>query len=78
MVWPDNVRAWLFLAGIRTRWAYGPSGRPLGFRWEAIYPLMDRQLKDDDESWYELRHHLEVMEAAALAAYAEFYPPPKR
>lgn len=77
MVWPDNVRAWLFLAHIGTRWAYGPSGRPVGFRWEALYPLMDRQCPDA-ESWAELRHHLEVMETAALAAYAEFYPPPKR
>ncbi|WP_255577642.1 MULTISPECIES: DUF1799 domain-containing protein [unclassified Acidovorax] len=76
-VWPENERAWLFYCGIGSRWAYGPSGRPLGFRWEALYPLLDREAPDP-EDWEDLRYQLEVMEAAALAAYTEFFPPPKR
>ena len=76
MVWPDNERAWHFFARIGTRWMYGPSGSPVGYRWEAIYPLMDREAPERDD-WEELRFQLEVMEAAALAAHAEFFPPPK-
>lgn len=76
-MWHDNERAWHFFTGVGTRWLYGPTGRPLGFRWEAIYPLLDREAPDPTE-WDELRYQLEVMESAALAAHAEFYPPPRR
>jgi ribosomal protein S18 acetylase RimI-like enzyme len=72
-VWPDNERAWHFFRSIGSRWVYGPSGRPIGFRWEAIYPLMDRAAPTSDE-WDELRLQLEIMERAALDAHAEFYP----
>ena len=70
-VWPDNERAWLFFLSIGSRWLYGPSGQPIGFRWEALYPLMDRAAPDPEE-WDALRSQLEVMERAALDAHAEF------
>lgn len=75
-VWPDNELAWRFYASIGSRWLYGPNGRPIGFRWEALYPLMDRAAPTTEE-WDELRAKLEVMERAALDAHTEFYPPKK-
>ena len=38
---------------------------PVGLRWEAIYPLMDRLALEPD-AWDDLRNDLEVMECAAL------------
>lgn len=40
---------------------------PVGLRWEAIYPLMDR-MQLDASGWDDLREDLEVMESAALKA----------
>jgi len=67
-VWPDNWPAvQFFQQRVGTRWAYAASGAPTGLRWEAIYPLMDRQGLQP-EQWQALLHDLEVMEDAALAA----------
>lgn len=65
-VWPENWPAFAMFARLGTRWAHGMSG-PVGLRWEAIYPLMDR-MSLMPEAWDELLADLEVMEAAALAA----------
>lgn len=75
-VWPDNERAWHFFMRLGTRWSYGPTGRPMGLRWEAVYPLIDRAAPTTEE-WDELLCALEVMERAAIEAHAEFYPPKK-
>lgn len=64
-VWPSNRRAFDFFRGVGTRWYAGPAG-PIGLRWEAIYPLMDRMGLAAEE-WDALRADLEVMERAALA-----------
>lgn len=64
-VWPENQRAAALLARLGTRWAYGPSGAA-GFRWEAIYPLMDR-LGLAPRDWDELLLDLEVMEGVVLS-----------
>ena len=53
-----------FFARLRTRWQHGMAG-PVGLRWEAIYPLMDRLALEPD-AWDDLRNDLEVMECAAL------------
>jgi len=47
-------------------------GVPLGVRWEAIYPLMDR--KATGEAWDELHEYMMVIEAEALATLREFAP----
>ena len=44
---------------------HGMSG-PVGLRYEAIYPLMDR-MNLSTEEWDDLLADLEVMERAALA-----------
>ena len=40
-------------------------GGPTGLRYEAIYPLLDRDAQDT-EDWQELFHDLQVLEGAAL------------
>jgi len=58
---------------IGTRWVYpAMGGVPLGVRWEAIYPLMDR--KATGEAWDELHEYMMVIEAEALATLREFAP----
>jgi len=76
-VWPDNESALELARLIGTRWVY-PSmgGAPLGLRWEAIYPLMDR-LGLDASAWSELHEAMMVIEAAALATIREFAPKDK-
>ena len=48
-------------------------GIPSGLRWEAIYLLMDRVAKNDDE-WSDLHDALMVMESAAIDTMREFAP----
>lgn len=51
-------------------------GTPYGLRWEAIYPLMDRQGLDAD-GWNDLHEALMVMEQQAVATMREFAPKPE-
>lgn len=51
-------------------------GAPLGLRWEAMYPLMDR-LGLDASDWNELHEAMMVIEAEALATIREFAPKDK-
>ena len=48
-------------------------GTPYGLRWEAIYPMMQRVAKSDDE-WQDLHDALMVMEAEAVDTMREFAP----
>lgn len=51
-------------------------GAPLGLRWEAMYPLMDK-LELDSAAWNELHEAMMVIEAEALATIREFAPKEK-
>lgn len=66
IVWPDNLLAFSLFRRVGSKWVY-PSmgGVPLGLRWEAIYPLMDRQGLGPDE-WDDLHDALSVMEQSAI------------
>ena len=44
-------------------------GGPTGLRYEAIYPLLDREAKDG-EDWQQLFDDLQVLEGAALKQIA--------
>lgn len=46
---------------------------PYGLRWEAMFPLMDRE-DLDDEGWKDLHDALTEMEHAAIATMVEFAP----
>ena len=73
-VWPDNEAALEIAMLIGTRWVYPPmGGAPLGLRWEAMYPLMDRKAPNPDD-WNELHAALMVVESEALATIREFAP----
>lgn len=60
------MQAFNLFCRVGSKWVY-PSmgGVPLGLRWEAIYPLMDRQdLAPGD--WDDLHDALSVMEQSAI------------
>ncbi|KQP39679.1 hypothetical protein ASF44_08075 [Pseudorhodoferax sp. Leaf274] len=76
-VWPDNERALALFQRVGTRWAYPTMGAvPLGLRWEAIYPLMDR-LGLCNAEWDDLHSCLMAMEQSALKTMRDFAPKPK-
>ncbi len=45
-------------------------GGPTGLRYEAIYPLLDRET-DTQNEWMELFQDIQVLEGAALKQMAE-------
>ncbi len=45
-------------------------GGPTGLRYEAIYPLLDREAQDA-EDWQQLFDDLQVLEGAALKQMAD-------
>lgn len=77
-MWHENERALDLLQRVGTRWMPAPMGGiPIGLRWEALYPLMDRLQLPPDE-WDDLHHDLMVAEEAALATFREYAPKPKK
>ena len=63
-VWPENWRVFVLFSRVQTQWNVSMGG-PTGLRYEAIYPLLDRDAQDT-EDWQELFHDLQVLEGAAL------------
>lgn len=68
-VWPDNWRAFVLFSRVQTQWNVGMGG-PTGLRYEAIYPLLDREAQDA-EDWQQLFDDLQVLEGAALKQMGE-------
>lgn len=54
----------MFFMRVQTQWNVGMNGAT-GLRYEAIYPLLDREAKTTDE-WEDLFDDLQVIERAAL------------
>lgn len=76
-MWPDNERALETFQRVGTRWIYpAMGGTPIGLRWEAIYPLMER-LELPPPEWDDLHDALTVMEAAAMDTMRKHAPKPK-
>ena len=63
-VWPENWQAFQLFCVMQTQWNVGMGGRT-GLRYEALYPLIDRHAKDE-EQWKALFDELRTMEYAAL------------
>ena len=63
-VWPENWRAFVLFSRVQTQWNMAMGG-PTGLRYEAIYPLLDREAQDA-EDWSHLFDDLQVLEGAAL------------
>lgn len=76
-MWPDNEQALRLFSRVGTRWVYpAMGGAPIGLRWEAIYPLMDR-LQLDGPAWDQLHEDLMAMEPAAIETMRQHAPKPK-
>ncbi len=63
-IWPQNWPAFLLFTSLQTQWNVGMGGRT-GLRYEALYPLLDRQAEDPGK-WQQLFDDVRVMEYAAL------------
>lgn len=68
-VWPENWPAFCLFARMQTQWHIGMGGRS-GLRYEALYPLLDRETKDAAE-WQALFDDVRTMEYAALKQMAD-------
>jgi hypothetical protein len=60
-VWPENVQAFTLFAKVGTQWRVGATG----LDYCAVYPLLDKEAKDDDE-WWQLFDDIQTLESAAL------------
>ena len=63
-VWPENWRVFVLFSRVQTQWNVSMGG-PTGLRYEAIYPLIDRDAQDT-EDWQQLFEDLQILEGAAL------------
>lgn len=63
-IWPENWPAFKLFTTMQTQWNIGMGGRT-GLRYEALYPLLDRDAQTT-EQWLELFEDVRVMEYAAL------------
>ena len=68
-MWPENWPAFVLFARVQTQWNVSMGG-PTGLRYEAIYPLLDRETDTADE-WQALFQDIQVLEGAALKQMAE-------
>ena len=68
-MWPDNHAAFILFNNLSTQWRVGMGG-PTGLDYAAVYPLLDRAAKDQQE-WDELFSDIQVMEGAALKQIGE-------
>lgn len=69
-IWPENWQAYLLFTSLQTQWNVGGMGGRTGLRYEALYPLLDRQT-DTPEQWQQLFDDVRVMEYAALSQMAD-------
>jgi hypothetical protein len=68
-VWPENWPVLDLFLRLDSQWQIGMAGRT-GLRYEALYPLLDRQGLTRDE-WDEWFADVRALERAALAAMQE-------
>lgn len=68
-VWPENERAFLLFAEIRTQWRVGAMG-PTGLDYGVLFLKMDRMKLEPDE-YDELEADIRTMEFEALAAMSK-------
>ena len=69
LVWPENQRAYMLFAEIRTQWRVGMAG-PTGLDYGVLFQKMDRMKLEPDE-YNELENDIRTMEYAALETMAE-------
>ena len=64
-VWPENWRVFVLFSRLQTQWSVGGMGGATGLRYEAVYPLLDREAQGA-EDWQQLFDDLQTLEGAAL------------
>ena len=65
-VWPENWPIVQMFCRLATQWQVGMGGA-VGLRYEAVYPLLDRQYANADD-WQQAFSDLQELERAALDA----------
>lgn len=65
-MWPENWPAFVLFNRLGTQWNVGFGG-PVGLRYEALYPLLDRCTPGPDD-WSDMFEDVRVLESAALGA----------
>ena len=64
-VWPENWRVFVLFSRLQTQWSVGGMGGATGLRYEAVYPLLDREAQGA-EDWQQLFDDLQTLEGTAL------------
>jgi hypothetical protein len=70
-VWPRNIAVVRVFQALATQWRAAPMGGVTGLDYSAITPTVLRGLQVSRQAWPEIFAGLQVMEAAALAAFSE-------
>ena len=68
-IWECNRLAWEVFCKVSTQWRTGVGG-VIGLDYCAIYPIIDRMAKDNDE-WNALFDDVREIESGALRAMSE-------
>lgn len=73
-VLPENWEVLNLFVGLQTQWNWvsglGGGGRA-GLRYEAVYPLLDRLVPNDQEEWRAWFADIQAMELEAMSASAK-------
>lgn len=77
-VWPENWETFLMFLRVSTQWNVGGMGGFLGLRYEGVWGVLDRYLRDKTtEERIEVFEDLQIMERAALEVLNEKKEPSK-
>ena len=67
-VWPENWQIFVIFCQLSTQWNVGMSGM-VGMRYEALYPLLDRNYSGDE--WQDAFSDIRLMESDVLSIQSE-------
>lgn len=65
-MWPENWPSFTLFLRLQSQWSVSMAG-PIGLRYEALYPLLDRLAAGDPERWESLFDDIQVLERTALS-----------
>ena len=68
-VWPENVEVFSLFVRLQTQWNWAVGmggGQRVGLEYEAVYPLLDRAAREDQDEWGCLFADIQAMEQTVL------------